>query len=192
MKLVTNLCAIALMIPCANIGRGQQARPAFAQPSSDADSLPIVRNPATEAQIREYLRVSGDADEFRKSWIAAVDKNRSIGAPYWPESFWQAVKDEMQKTDLVPMYVTLFQRGLSRELMQEVLNAYRERGREHFRGSPECLKLGNAETAMQGEMEKLKLAETRAVVSKVYAAYKPEIRTARARYLAEHPEWKDK
>ena len=193
MKVVSICCAIALFIACADIGRAQQGGPAFAKSTSDsADSLPTPRDPATEVQIREYLRVSGEVDEFRKSWIAAVDKNRSIGAPYWPESFWQAVKDEMQKTDLVPMYVTLFQRGVSRELMQEVLDSYRELGREHFRGSPECFKLDAAETALQEEMDKLKLAQTQSVVSKLYAAYKPQIKAARARYLAEHPDWKDK
>jgi hypothetical protein len=192
MKLVSILCAITLIVASAD-GNAQQAEPSFAMSTSDAaDTPPAHLDAATEAQTREYLRVSGEGDEFRKSWIAAVDKNRSIGAPYWPESFWQAVKDEMQKTDLVPMYVTLFQHGVSRELMQEVLDAYRTRGREHFRGSPECFKLGTAVAAVQGELEKLKLAETQTVVLKVYAEYKPQIRAARTRYLAEHPDWKDK
>jgi len=193
MKLVSIFCAIALIVGRADTGSTQKAGPAFAKsPSGTGGSTPALRDAATEAQIREYLQVSGEVDEFRKSWIAAVDKNRSIGAPYWPESFWQAVKDEMQKTDLVPMYVTLFQHGVSRELMQEVLDAYRARGPENFRGSPECFKLGTAVAAVQEEMEKLKLAETQAVVLKVYTEYKPQIKAARARYLAEHPDWKDK
>jgi hypothetical protein len=33
-------------------------------------------------------------------------------------------------------------------------------------------------------MERLKLAETQAVILKIYAAYKPQIKAARARYLA--------
>jgi hypothetical protein len=193
MKLVSILCAIALIVAYADGRIAQQSGPSFAKSTSDAgDSPPAPRDAATEAQIREYLRVSGDADEFRKSWIAAVDKNRSIGAPYWPESFWQAVKDEMQKTDLVPMYVTFLQHGVSRELMQEVLDAYRVRGRDHFQGSPECFKLGTAVAAVQGEFEKLKLAETQAVILKVYAQYKPQMKAARARYLSDHPDWKDK
>jgi hypothetical protein len=193
MKLVSILCAITLIVVGADRGSAQQAGPSLAKPTSDAvDTAPAPLNAATEAQIREYLRVSGEGDEFRKSWIAAVDKNRSVGAPYWPESFWQAVKDEMQERDLVPMYVTLFQHGVSRELMQEVLDAYRMRGREHFRGSPECFKLGTAVASVQDELEKLKLAETQAVVLKVYSQYKPQIKAARARYLAEHPDWKDK
>ena len=179
------------MLASVELGRAQQSGPAFTNPDT-IDSTPAVQDPATEIQIREYLRVSGEMDEFRKSWISAVDKNRSIGAPYWPESFWQGVKDEMLKTDLVPMYSSLFQRGVSRELMQEVLNAYRERGRDHFKGSPECLKLGSAMGPLKGEYEKLKLAETQTVIAKVYAEYRPQIKAARARYIAEHPEWKDK
>lgn len=192
MKFALVVCTVALVVACADVGRAQQAGPTTAGSASAADSPPALQDPATEAQIREYLRVSGEADEFRKSWIAAVDKNRSNGQPYWPDSFFQTVKDEMQKTDLVPMYVALFQHGVSRELMQEVLDAYRERGREHFSGSPECFKLGTAMVAIQGEYEKLKLAETQAVFSKSYAEYKPQIKAARARYLAEHPDWKDK
>ena len=193
MKRISIFCTIALMVVCADLGRAQQAEPSFAKSTSDiANSPTTIQDPTTEAQVREYLRVSGEAEEFRKSWIAAVEKNRSNGAPYWPESFWQTLKDEMQETDLVPMYVTFFQHGVSRELMQEVLDGYRERGREHFTGSPECFRLGAAVASHQGEWEKLKLAQTQVVFSKIYSEYKPQIKAARARYMAEHPDFKDK
>jgi hypothetical protein len=193
MKRICIFCTIAVLVVCAAVGRTQQVTPSFAKSTSDiADTHPPLQDPTTEAQVREYLRLSGTADEFRKSWILALDKNRSIGAPYWPESFWQAVKDEMQKTDVVPMYVTFFQQGVSRELMQDVLDAYRQLGRDHFQGSPECFKLGAALAPLHSEMEKLKLAETQSVLSKIYAEYKPQIKAARARYLVEHPDFKDK
>ncbi len=148
MKLIPILCAIVLIVAYADGSNAQQTGPSFTKSTSDvADSTQAIPDAATEAQIREYLRVSGEVQKFRDSWIAAVDKNRSIGAPYWPESFWQAVKDEMQKTDLVPMYVTLFQHGISRNLMQQVLDAYRVRGADHFQGSEECFKLGTAAAA---------------------------------------------
>jgi hypothetical protein len=176
------------MVFCADLGRAQQTEPSLAKPTSDIANPPsTIQDPATEAQVREYLRVSGEAEEFRKSWIAALEKNHSNGAPYWPKSFWQALTDEMQHTDLVPMYVTFFQHGVSRELMQEVIDGYRERGREHFTGSPECLKLGAAVAADQEEWEKLKLGQTQAVFSKVYSEYKPQIKASRARYMVEHP-----
>jgi len=157
-----------------------------------SDSLPPLEDPATVDQIKEYLRLSGDLDSFRVRWIAAVDKSRSIGAPYWPESFWTAVKEELRRTDLIPMYITLFQHGLSRELMQEVLDAYHKLGADHFRGSPECYKLGDAELKMASDMDRIKLAKTQEAILKVYAVFKPQIKAARARYQIEHPDWVDK
>ena len=160
--------------------------------SDNSLSLPPIKNPATNDQIREYLRLSGDLDSFRVRWIAALDKNRSIGAPYWPESFWTTLKAEMQRADLFPMFVTFYQHGISNELMQEVLDSYHTLGSEHFQGSPACFKLGDAELAMTADMDKLKLAKTNEVLTKVYDIYKPQIKAARARYLAEHPDWVDK
>jgi len=147
---------------------------------------------ATIGQIHEYLQLSGDLDSFRLRWIAAVDKNRSIGAPYWPESFWAALKEEMQKADLMPMFVILYQHGISTSLMQEVLDTYHMLGTANFRGSPACFKLGDAELAMTADMDRLKLVKTQEVLNKVYTAYKPPIKAARLRYQADHPDWVDK
>ena len=99
-----------------------------AAPDDSVSLLPLA-DPATPDQIREYLRLSGELVSFRARWIAAVDKNRSIGAPYWPEAFWTDLKAEMQKTDLMPMYIILYQHEISRELMQRVLDAYKLYGR---------------------------------------------------------------
>jgi hypothetical protein len=90
------------------------------------------------------------------------------------------------------MYVILSQHYISKELMQEVLDAYHRLGAEHFHGSQECIKLGNAVVAMNSDMDKVKLAMTRKVVLKVYAIYKPQIKAARVQYMAEHPGWSDK
>jgi hypothetical protein len=161
--------------------------------SSDVStSFPPLADPAALDQINEYLRLSGDMDSFRSRWIAAVDKNRSIGAPYWPESFWTSLKAEMQKTDLMPMFVVFYQHSISKELMREVLDAYHTLGAEHFQGSPACLKLGDAELAKTADMDKLKFAKTQEVLAKVYAVYKPQIKSARAQYQAERPDWVDK
>ena len=194
----TCIAAISLMALFAD-ARGQnvsspkvEQAPASAIAKDSPESLPPLANPATIEQIDEYLKVSGEMESFRARWIAALDKNRPLGAPYWPESFWKAVEDEMQKTDLLPMYIELFQHGISKDLMGEVLDTYRTLGAEHFRGSPACVKLSEAELALSADMDKLKLAETQKVVQKVYAIYRPQIKAARARYLAEHPDWKDK
>jgi hypothetical protein len=189
--------ASAALIPVAGVAQEAQKPTVVRVPVSATapdvlDSRPPLKDPATIDQIKEYLRLSGDLDSFRARWIAAVDKNRSIGAPYWPESFWTAVKEELQKTDLMPMYIALYQHGISRELMQEVLDAYQRLGPDHFRGSLECHKLGDAELKMTADMDRIKLAKTQEAIFKVYAVYKPLIKAARARYLADHPEWVDK
>jgi hypothetical protein len=122
------LLAIAGIVSTACAQNKQS--PPFAQvsispaSSDNSASLPPLQNPATEDQIREYLRLSGDLDSFRLRWIAAVDENHSIGEPYWPESFWAAIKAEMRKTDLMPMFITVYQHGVSKELMQKVIDAY--------------------------------------------------------------------
>jgi hypothetical protein len=102
------------------------------------------------------------------------------------------MKKEMQTTDLLPMFVTLYRHGISRDLMQEVLDTYRTLGAEHFKGSLACFKLGDAELPLSDDMDKLKLAKTMEVSEKVYEIYKPQIEAARARYLTEHPGYADK
>jgi hypothetical protein len=123
--------------------------------------------------------------------INSVDKVRYIGKPYWPEPFWTSIKEEMQKADLMPMFIVLFQHGVSRELMQEVLDSYHRLGADHFAGSPACIKLGQAEFAMQADTEQLMQTETQALLEKVWQVYKPQIKEARAKYMAEHPDYKD-
>jgi len=98
----------------------------------------------------------------------------------------------MRNTDLLPMYITLFQHDVSRDLMQEVLDTYHRLGVDHFQGSPACFKLGDPNLGLAADMDKLKLAKTQEVVSKVYAVYKPQIKAARLKYKAEHPDWVDR
>ena len=186
--IVTLICALFTVY----MANAQDSAPPKIQqvpvkPQSAASSLTPLEHPATTEQIREYLKLSGDLDSFRDRWIAALDENRSLGAPYWPESFWTAAKEEMRKTDLVPMFTELFQHGISEDLMHEVLATYHALGRDHFKGSPACFKLGDAELSLVADMDKLKLAKTQEVLTKVYDEHKAEIKAARAKYLAEHP-----
>jgi len=80
-----------------------------------AASVAPLSDPAT---VRSDSRVSAVErrkwTRFRARWIAALDKNRPKGAPYWPEVFWTAVKAEMQKKDLTPAYIVVLQHGVSR------------------------------------------------------------------------------
>ena len=155
-------------------------------------SLPPLAHPATPTDICEYLSLSGELDAYRRRWIAAVDKNRSLGAPYWPESFWTATKASMQSADLLPMYIIWYQHTISNEVMQRVLGTYHTSGADHFKGSPACFELGETQLRFQPEMDKLTLANTLSVVLQVYEACKPQIKAARAAYLAAHPEYVDR
>jgi hypothetical protein len=157
-----------------------------------ADSLPPLKDPATIDQIQEYLRLSGAMDAYRLRWIAAVDMNRSIGAPYWPESFWTDIKAEMQATDLMPMFVTVYQHEVSKELMQEVIDSYHARGLERVQGSLARFRFAVAQFEMRDDSNGVRLAKTLEVINKVYAVYKPQILAARSQYMADHPEWVDK
>lgn len=160
------------------------------QLSPDASiTLPPMKDPATIDQIHEYLRLSGEMDSYRVRWIAAVDKERSKGVfQSWPESFWTALKAEMGKTDLMPMFIIWYQHGISRDLMQEVLNTYHTVGATLFKISPASFKLAAAQQAMTADVDKLRLAKTLEVNQKVYAVYKPQIQAASARYQAQHPD----
>ncbi|HEX4758350.1 MAG TPA: hypothetical protein VH308_10215, partial [Terracidiphilus sp.] len=115
----------------------------------------------------------------------------SHSKPYWPESFWTDIKTEMQNTDLAPMFAVWYRHTISRELMDKVLDAYHKLGREQFHGSPVCTEMGSAESPMKAQWDEVTVLMTRQVIARVYAADKPQIDAARARYIAEHPGWKD-
>jgi hypothetical protein len=180
-----------VLVPAAPETRDVAALLAPLGDPNAAASVAPLGDAATVDQIREYLRLSGDMDAFRARWIAAVDKSQSR-EPYWPEPVWAAVKAEMQKKDLTPMYIVMLQHGVSRGLMQDVLDTYHEVGATLFVISPAGFRLRSAEAAVAAETNKVTLAETLEVIQRVAAAYGPEIKAARAKYLAEHPEYVDK
>jgi hypothetical protein len=161
--------------------------------AASSPSLPSLKDPATIDQIREYLRLSGDLESYRARWIAAVDKERAVGVRQaWPEPFWTDLKAEVGKTDLMPMFITMYQHGISRELMQEVLDTYHLVGATLFKLSPACFRLAIAQQAMADDTNQLRLAKTLEVTEKVYTRYKPQIIEASDQYLAEHPHSVDK
>ena len=190
--------AIACCLQGTALAQSQRPQTSVSVPVSPASpwtpvTLPPLKDPATVDQIREYLRLSGDLDSYRARWIAAVDKERTLGErQYWPETYWTDLKAEMGKTDLMPMFITWYQHGVSRDLMQEVLNTYHLVGATLFQVSPACYKLAVAQHAMADDVEKLRLAKTLEVIEKVYANYKPQIKAAGARYRADHPNSVDK
>ncbi len=174
--------------PVSPVPGDPDASAALAQLGYTRDSVAPVNDAATVDQVHEYLRVSGEADAYRTRWIAALDKDyRTLAAPYWPESFRTAIKAEMQRTDLTPMYVVMLQHGVSKELMQDVLDTYHTVGATLFVVSPAGFRLRSAMAAVAADTDRLTLAETLGTIQKVYAGYKPQIEAARVKYLADHP-----
>lgn len=189
------LVMVVLVMSALAIVRGQSKPPTITESSilaAPPNQLAPIDNHATEEQIRTYLQLSGELKDYRQRWIAAVDKNRSIGAPYWPESLWADLKAEMQKFDLVPTSITLYEHYVSRAKMQDVIDAYNALGPAHFAGSPACVKWTEARQGIQADADKLTLSNTQQVIQGVYAKYKPQIASARVKYKAEHPDWVDK
>jgi hypothetical protein len=189
-----SLCFFVILImtlPVFGTAQGNEGARSPQTSPNYAAAFPPVQNPATADQIREYLRQSGDMEKYRTHLINSVDSIRSVGKPYWPESFWTSIKDEMRKDDMMPMFIVLFRHGISRELMQETLDAYHRLGADHFAGSPQWVKIEEAKRAMSPDTQKLMLIETQATIERVYQVYKPQIKAARAKYMAEHPDYKE-
>jgi hypothetical protein len=184
-----------VMLPSA-IVRGQQSKPPTTAKQSTQPAPPNqlapIDNHATEEQIRTYLQLTGELNDYRQRWIAAIATNRSIGAPYWPEPFWTDLKIEMQKFDLVPTAITLYQHYVSQAAMQNVINAYKSLGPAKFPGSQAGVKWAATRLGMQADSDKLTLSNTQQVIQVVYERYKPRIAAERVKYKAEHPDWVEK
>jgi hypothetical protein len=168
------------------------SHPAISQDShtNSADQAASYKVPTVE-QFREYLKLSGVGEIWRAGWIAALDANRHLGEPYWPESFWTDVREAMQAKDLAPTVFEVYRYTYSYQTMDKVNALLAKGGRAAYLASP----VGSAfcaQWAMKEEQGKqANLAMTQALLEVAYQRHKPEIKAARAKYLAEHPDWKD-
>ncbi len=158
------LVGLIMTLPVFGTAQGNEGARSLQTSPNYAAAFPPVQSAATADQIREYLRLSGDMEKYRTRLINSVDNIRYVGKPYWPESFWTSIKDEMRKDEMMPMFIVLFQHGISRELMQETLDAYHRLGADHFAGSPQWVKIEEAKRAMSPDTQKLMLIETQATI----------------------------
>ena len=194
-RFISILCA-ALTV-CAHSGaqQSQQTKTIVVQratPAVGVDERPVLpEHPATVEQFREYLKLSGVGEIWRAGWMEALEANRPKGEPYWPESFWTDVRDEMQKTDLAPFILEVYSPYISGDMMDAVNAALRKESLSEFAttplGSQFCRLWDNGQEA--GKKATLNL--TLEISERVYERHKVEIKAARAKYLAEHPDWKD-
>lgn len=157
--------------------------------ANERTALPA--HPATVEQFREYLKLSRVGEIWRAGWMDALEANRSKGEPYWPESFWTDVRDEMQKTDLAPFILEVYRPYISGDMMDAVNAALQKQSLAEFAttslGSQFCKLWDSGQEA--GKRATLNL--TLEISERVYEWHKVEIKAARAKYLAEHPAWKD-
>jgi hypothetical protein len=150
-----------------------------------------IEHPLTVEQVREFLKLSGAGEIYRTGWMSSLEANRAKGEPYWPESFWNDLHEEMQKTDLAPMVLELYTPFISSEMMQSA-NAYlRTHSMSQFAATPLGTKFCKLQQAadVNSQAETLKL--TQATFMRVYERDKPQIKAAREKYLAAHPDYKD-
>jgi hypothetical protein len=194
-SLLRMLVVVAIVTLPSAIVRGQQANPTNSKltiQSTQSNGLAPIQNHATDEQLRKYFELSGELNLQRQRWVMALDENRSIGAPYWPESFWTDLKLEMLKFDLAPGYIGLYQHYISKETMQSVIDAYKSLGPENFPGSEACVKWSEQRRGMEDDANKLNLSNLMQINDAVYARYKAQIASARVKYKTEHPDWVDK
>ena len=90
------------------------------------------------------------------------------------------------------MFLALYEHYVDQTTMQEVIDAYRSLGKDKFIGSPMCFKLGEIGQSMQQDWDQWKQFNTFKVVGEVYDIYKPQFKTAREKYMKDHPDWKEK
>lgn len=93
-------------------------------------------HPVTVEQVREYFALTKADEIYRAGWLAALEINRSKGAPYWPESFWIDLRHEMQTADLAPSLVGVYQKVISAEMMKTAITALRKQSVADFAATP--------------------------------------------------------
>ena len=168
-----------------------------AQQASTHETVPI-RTPgvndsgATVEQFREYLKLSGVGEVWRATWIAALDPNwKRVAAPYWPASLEDDMRKEMQAADLGPAVWSVYHSDFSERKMAEVNALLRDKGVQGYLASPVgrefCRDWALHEDEGRQEMQRLTLE----VLTRVYERDKPAVQAARAKYMKEHPDYKD-
>ena len=191
---IVRLIVCALLVYIAGASYAKDKKTPQNDPSAALNdflqTLPPVKDAATDDQVRQYLQLSHMPEDYKASWMSGIDKNRARSAPYLPDSYFADIKAEIQDTDLTPPFTVWFKHTVSRELMDKVLDAYLKLGK-NFPGSPMCTEIGKAQAPMGDQWNQLTLLLARQAVAKVNLADKQKIDDARAKYAAEHPGWRE-
>lgn len=136
----------------------------------------VPKDPATEDQIREYLSLVGVSKTAHEVMDKMVDTMQATGAPYYPKAFWEDMREEFRKFDLITPYATVYQRYMSREDMQAVIDFYR---------SPSGKKLLAAQPLAIRDVQIMMRETAERLGQQVYARHAAEIAAAKAKYDAD-------
>ena len=191
---IVRLIVCVALVSVAGVSYAKDKKTQQNDPSAPLNNflqtMPPVKDAASDDQIREYFQFSHVIEDYKVAWMSGVDKNRARSAPYLPDSYFADIKTEIQDTDLAPAFTVWFKHTVSRDLMDKVLDAYLKLGK-NFPGSPMCTAIGKAQAPMGDQWNQLTLLLARQAIAKVNAADKGKVDEARAKYAAEHPGWKE-
>jgi hypothetical protein len=146
---------------------------------------------ATEPQIRAFFQLSGEEVAYRTKLLENMDANRSKAEPYWPESFWDDLKKALRGADLTGVFAPLYERHISADMMEEVNRTLKTMSVSDLASTPTGSRFCELQQSMDAEGQQLMISFTQYEFEKVYERRKAEIKAARAKYLATHPDWKD-
>lgn len=167
--------AVVLMTSLGAIA--QEAKP-LEPTATDTSQNPYgpPAHPATEAQIREYLSLIGVNKMGHELMDKMADSMQLTAAPYYPKPFWDDIRAEFQKFDLVTPYVTVYQRYLSQDDMQAVINFYRSSAGQ---------KLLTAQPLAIRDVQIIVRQTAEQIGQKVYERHAAEIQEAKAKFEAD-------
>ncbi len=162
------------------------------EPKAAQPAAKTIEYPATEAQIREYVRLTKADEIFRVSWTKALDDNwTKFAKPYWPDSVRLDMRNEMANADLAPMIVRVYQEYIPTDLMQAANDFLQTGTMLAFAATPLGQKFCALQQPADAEGHKAILSLTTEILSRVYQRDEPLIKAARGRYLAANPDYKD-
>jgi len=145
-------------------------------PEANPTDVSAPKDPATEDQIREYLSLIR-TDKLAHEMMDQMAKSmQATSAPYFPASFWDDIRTEFRKFDLLSPHVTVYQHYLSRTDMQAVIDFYRSAaGQKLLTAQP--LAIRDVQVMVKETAEKIGMA--------VYERHKAEIEAAKAKFEAD-------
>lgn len=158
---------VALALPCT--AQDKTVPP----PSTNSVDIAPPVHPATEDQVREYLSLIRADTTARDAMMAGLKGMRATAAPYYPAAMWDDMEKAFLQFDIASIYVPIYQKYLSRDEMQAVIDFYR---------SPAGKRLLAAQPlAIRDAQEVVRVWATK-IANQIAAKYADQIQAAQKRY----------